>query len=529
MADEKNLAAAHLDPIHHVNTTVRGYIHEQEVGHETDTVLLDAGAAHLEKGDIGTLKLARDGHTVLVPQPSADPEDPLNWSWRKKHAILAIVSLTAFLGDFGSAAGVPLIVLQGEEWGMSPADVNVAGNLNVIMLGIGGLIWILISSWWGRAPVMFWSTLLGAAFTLACAVTTDFTVFYAFRALMGVTLTAFQVTGLACVKDMFFFHEHARKIGIWVALFIMSPYLSPFFGNFILAGTGNWRAVMWLVFAICCLDLVLIVLFMDETFYNRSIPHERQPARGSRMMRMLGVWQIKNHSYFKTFGTCARRMISTLFKPIMIPGMLYYAMSFMWAVGINITSTILLETPVVAGGYGFGPQAVGYLYFTPLVAVALGEGFGHWFNDFLANRYVRKHNGLFKPEARLWTNYIAAVFMIPGLIIVGQTLVQHLSYAGIVMGWGMYVFGVMLASVAITAYMLDSYPNASSEVAGYLNFARVVGGFSIGYFQQPWGAAQGYGISFGIQAAIVGAALIILCFLQTCGGWLRTKGGPVRD
>jgi hypothetical protein len=166
-------------------------------------------------------------------------------------------------------------------------------------------------------------------------------------------------------------------------------------------------------------------------------------------------------------------------------------MSFMWSVGINITSTILLETPAAAGGYGFGPKSVGYLYFTPLVAVGLGEFFGHFFNDLIAKRYIFKHNGVFKPEARLPTTYVAAAFMIPGLIIVGQTLEKHLSYAGIIMGWGMYVFGVMLATVAITAYgkcrqtgeltsnapltwcpVLDSYGSASSEVSGLLNFAR---------------------------------------------------------
>lgn len=190
--------------------------------------------------------------------------------------------------------------------------------------GIGGIVWILVSSWWGRAPVMFWSTLAGAMFTLACAVTNDFSTFYAFRALMGLTLTSYQVTGLACVKDMFFFHEHARKIGIWVSLFIMSPYLAPFFGNFIIAGTGSWRAVFWLVFAICCADLVLIVMFADETFYNRSIPTEEQPPRGNRIMRVLGIWQLRNHSgYFRSFASCARRMISTLFKPLVIPSMLY--------------------------------------------------------------------------------------------------------------------------------------------------------------------------------------------------------------
>ena len=112
----------------------RAHIHEQELGHETDVVFLDAGAAHLEKGEYGNLKLAKDGQTVLVPQPTDDPNDPLNWSWGRKHAMLAIVSFTAFLDDYGSGSGIPLIVLQGEEWGLTPAHVNQAGNLNVLML-----------------------------------------------------------------------------------------------------------------------------------------------------------------------------------------------------------------------------------------------------------------------------------------------------------------------------------------------------------------------------------------------------------
>lgn len=143
----------------------------------------------------------------------------------------------------------------------------------------------------------------------------------------------------------------------------------------------------------------------------------------------------------------------------------YYAMSFMWAVGINITSSILFATPVEAGGYGYGPRAVGFLYFTPVVSIILGELFGHFFNDWNANRYVRKHGGVFRPEARLFTNYVGTFLMLPGLIIVGQALQKHLSVAAIIMGWGMYVVGVMIASVGITAYVLDCYPTGSGEVS----------------------------------------------------------------
>lgn len=145
---------------------------------------------------------------------------------------------------------------------------------------------------------------------------------------MGLTLTAYQVVGLACVKDMFYFHEHARKIGIWVAIFILSPYLGPFFANFIIAGTGDWRPVMWLVFAMGAVDMLLILLFCDETYYERRIPLEQQPFRpqtlAGRMSRIVGIWQIQHHQgYFKGGWHCCRRLLSTFLKPIIIPAMIY--------------------------------------------------------------------------------------------------------------------------------------------------------------------------------------------------------------
>lgn len=285
---------------------------------------------------------------MLIPQPSEDPEDPLNWSWGKKHIILLIAGFSAFLGDFGSGAGVPLIVVQGVEWGLSPTHVNYAGNLNVLMLyvrsfelctlpllccsmltfpplsAIGGIVWIPMIYFWGRFPVLFWTTVAGAFFTLGCALTSSFNTYYFLRAMMGFTLTCGQTVGLSYIKDMFFFHEHARKIGIWASLFLLSPYAGPLLGNFILAGTGQWRPVFWMVFGGCCLDLVLIVLFCDESWYRRDIPISEQPPRGNRMMRMIGVWQIRHHKeYFFTAAHSCGRLVSVFVKRIMPLSMLY--------------------------------------------------------------------------------------------------------------------------------------------------------------------------------------------------------------
>lgn len=204
------------------------------------------------------------------------------------------------------------------------------------------------------------------------------------------------------------------------------------------------------------------------------------------------------------------------------------ALTFMWAVGINQTSALLLQSPSSEGGYGFGATSTGYIYFAPIVGVVVGEAFGHFFNDFLARRYVREHAGIFRPEARLVTNYIGSVLMVPGLVIVGLALQLHWTPAAVVIGWGMYVLGVMLASVAITAYALDSYPQASGELCAFINISRLLPGFAVGYFQQPWGEAQGYAVSFGIQAATILLATMILVILQKWGHRIRVKGGPLQ-
>lgn len=58
------------------------------------------------------LKMHHDGSTILVPQPSSDPNDPLNWSVMKKHVFLFVIAVTAFLPDYGSSTGAITNLVQ---------------------------------------------------------------------------------------------------------------------------------------------------------------------------------------------------------------------------------------------------------------------------------------------------------------------------------------------------------------------------------------------------------------------------------
>jgi hypothetical protein len=80
-----------------------------EIG-ETKGYIVDVSLV-ADKSLVEGLKLSKDGHTVLIPQPSSDSNDTLNWSWTKKHVMLIIISMTAFLPDYGSATGAVTVSL----------------------------------------------------------------------------------------------------------------------------------------------------------------------------------------------------------------------------------------------------------------------------------------------------------------------------------------------------------------------------------------------------------------------------------
>ena len=87
------------------------WLQTEKGGYVLDASALDSPTSSTPRGD---LKTARDGHTLLIPQPSDDPNDPLNWSSFKKHLFLIIIAITAFLPDYGSSTGAITNLVQPE-------------------------------------------------------------------------------------------------------------------------------------------------------------------------------------------------------------------------------------------------------------------------------------------------------------------------------------------------------------------------------------------------------------------------------
>lgn len=108
---------AHVEDSHNTSFSVVDDIHEFN---EAEGYIVSKAAQ--DKEEQSALKLARDNTTILLPQPSDDPNDPLNWSSFRKHCMLIVVAATAFLPESSSVTGAVDVFSQAKSVPQNPTS-----------------------------------------------------------------------------------------------------------------------------------------------------------------------------------------------------------------------------------------------------------------------------------------------------------------------------------------------------------------------------------------------------------------------
>ncbi len=412
---------------------------------------------------------------------------------------------------------------------------------NIFSLGICGLVVVALSNYFGRLPVIFLFQSLALATCAWAAAATSLKSFIAARILNGLVASAAQGGALMWIKDLFFFHEHPRKINYVEFPIILSPYLGPLITAFI-EYKVSWRWGFWVCTILWGIGWLLIAGLLDEPYYDRTIPEEQQAPRQSRWLRLIGVEQLRA-------ARSERRPLSVMLQPIMVitnlPVLLiviYYLLNFAWVISVNTTISIWLvnfyafntknlgETRMIfffPAQHCLSPKdslltrSQGFFYFFGITGVTLGWLIGHWMHDAFGTFYAQRHGGRILPEARLTISYPATLIMVVSLIIIGLGVQRHWHYMILAVFAAAQCCGIMICTTAVNAYLLDCYPGQSGEVSAWVSIGRIWGGFMATYIQLPWVQEIGAAKVLGIQAAITFAASFVIIFLQVYGRRIR--------
>jgi len=518
----------------------------EEQGYALDETVLKQ---HLGLSPDAVLKKSPKG-VVLIPQPSDDPRDPLNWSVWKKRSILIMLALASFTCDYSAATGASALLAQAAQWHISPNVVNHATAGNTFMLGIGGLLTVWFSAFFGRLPVIFAFGILGSATAIWSAAAQTFESYMASRILNGLFVVAAAGGGLMWINDVFFFHERPRVINLWSTFIILSPFLGPQFMAAVLQ-VASWRVGMYLNFGILTLSLLTIIALGEETFY----PRHKKPIEipdiysAPRWQRLLGIQQTKTRYTGNTFIGAGSRTAMTASRIPVILICLFYFFDFGWTIGNNTTISVILVPAYKLNYYGLAA-----VYVAPLIGGLLNLPVGYFLFDIVGKLWAKRHNGIIEPEARLIPLWIVLPFKIVGYNLIGLTISRHWNIYILCFGWvsssplppftplapqsssadimcvqAMHNLTTILTTAAVSSYLIDAYPEASGESAAWLNFARTLAGFVVGYIQLTWATAAGVEKEYGIQTAIMGVAFVVFVIpLTILGGRLRKVQGPLK-
>ncbi|KAF7344265.1 MFS general substrate transporter [Mycena venus] len=232
------------------------------------------------------LKLDHKG-LPLIPQPSDDPEDPLNWSRAQKYLIVCIASLVAFFGTFSHATANPAYAQIGVALGVSAIDASYIGTICIAASGIGSFIWAPTSYVYGRRPVLIFAQAIVVAGNFGSAYAKSYGTIIVGRFFTGLGVASGNVLSFALISDIFCLHERGKMLGIQTVALFTGSHLAALPGGFIAQYVG-WRWTMILPGIATSICWVLILFYLPETLYVRGLPPVEPTGKHYRM-RLAGT------------------------------------------------------------------------------------------------------------------------------------------------------------------------------------------------------------------------------------------------
>ncbi|GMF21384.1 unnamed protein product [[Candida] boidinii] len=204
------------------------------------------GTTHLVDTEHTERSHKRADGIVLVPTPSDDPNDPLNWSKaRKLHHMFCIVVYTfatgipgtciySILTDIAAAPGVNITV----------GDLNAGTGYMFLFLGLGNLILLPLAQQYGRRPMYLLSTLACSLINIWQPFITTNGQWIGSKILNGFFVAPIEALPEVSISDVFFEHERATYMAVYGVALFGSNYMAPLVAGFINDGQ-DWKWVIY--------------------------------------------------------------------------------------------------------------------------------------------------------------------------------------------------------------------------------------------------------------------------------------------
>lgn len=241
--------------------------------------MVDAEAAFQHTDDLlppGTVHILQvqgvtssPDNVVLVPKPSAHPDDPLNWSKYRKLLHIFCVYLYTFTTGVGGTSTYSVLSEISSDTGITLTQLNLGTGFIFLLAGWSNLFWQPLALSIGRRPVFLLSLLGCMAISEWTAWIDSFPQWAAARILYGVMVGPVEVLPEISIPDTYFAHERGAYVGIYSLVLNGSNFIAPLIAGFMNDSIG-WRWVQHWCAILLGLNFLVSLFFQEESMYDRD-------------------------------------------------------------------------------------------------------------------------------------------------------------------------------------------------------------------------------------------------------------------
>ncbi|KAI7773785.1 hypothetical protein LA080_009881 [Diaporthe eres] len=392
-----------------------------------------------------------------------DPENPMNWSSRRKWFNIATISVISFLVPLISSMLSPAVQLVMQEFNTSSTTfATFVVSIFVLGFACGPLILAPLSELYGRVLIYNITNVLFLCFTVGCALSQNQSMLLAFRFLSGFAGVATITIGSGTIADLMPREKRGKAVSIWSVGTILGPMVGPIIGGYVTEVLG-WRWMFWVISIVVGVVSIFAFAVLRETY--PVVLLERKAARlrketGRSLYRSKLAPDISPRELFKRSIMRPSKML--LCRPIVTVLCTYVALLYGILYLLFATYSFVFKEV-----YGYSTFAAGLVF----LAGGIGTLSGLLYIAKFSDRNLKKRAAAGKtvtPEDRLplIITLPGALTFPMGLFLYGWTVEYQVHWIVPMIGTAITGFGSILIFVGIQTYLIDAFEGYAASVVG---------------------------------------------------------------
>ncbi|KAF6806854.1 major facilitator superfamily transporter [Colletotrichum musicola] len=490
-------------------------------------------------GSMAGRHAADQGDIILIPRPCEDPEDPLNWTKKRKLLATSCVIVYTIMIAIPSSAVYSVVTPIRQATGLSLTDINNGTGIMFLFYGWGCIIWQPLALQYGKRPAYLASLVANIIILATAPMCTTKHTYLASRILLGLFGAPVESLCEISITDIWFAHQRPKYLALYGWGLSMTGKLAPMLSGFINVGMG-WKWTLWWCAIFNGIALVYCFLFMEETNYDRparshgqdegvitqsriadsttgsdteakaaSGSDKKQTSAAAPVDGETGQVEYPRKTYIQKLGIKDKprpnRLLDSAlgalrgftYPSVVYAGLMYGANNLVWSGVQNATAGTVYTTM-----YGFSTAGVAAAYAGGVLGTIVGGYYCGKVGQILTIRLARRNGGISESEHTLWL-FSASMLLVPfSMLLYGLGVAYHVHWMWLVVSQFTLAVNNALSVAGSLGYAIASYPHLSGDMVTTCVIIRNTMSFAINYAITPWLNDMGYRDTYIIVAVI---------------------------